>query len=141
MIFFALGILILVVSFIIAFISLAREGKESVGDQEINGSSVIKTSKNPALGTNTNISDESQLNLQSTQTGLDPNLSSISKVMQPRQAQDQEVSAKTESFPWEQQASVDLEAKPETSDDQDLEPTERSKGVISLQDLANKREI
>ena len=139
MIFVFLGIVILVVSFIIAFISLMREARGSVNDQEISGPFVID-SKNPTLSTN--MSDGSQLNLQSTGTGSNPNLSSISKGMQPSQVQEPEDIAKTASFPWEQQASFDLERKPETSDEQGLKPTERLKGVISLQkDLANKREI
>ena len=134
-----MGIVILVVSFIIAFISLMREARGSVNDQEISGPSVID-SKNPALSTN--MSDGSQLNLQSTEIGSNPNLSSISKGMQPSQAQEPEDIAKTASFPWEQRASFNLERKPETSDEQGLKPTERLKGVISLQkDLANKREI
>ena len=138
MIFIFLGIVILVVSFIIAFISLMREQRGSVNDQEISGPFVID-SKNPALSTN--MSDGSQLNLQSTEIGSNPNLSSISKGMQPSQAQEPEDIAKTASFPWEQQASFDLERKPGTSDEQGLEPTAKLRGVISIKNIVNKREI
>ena len=130
MIFVFLGIVILVVSFIIAFISLMREARGSVNDQEISGPFVID-SKNPA-----------QPNLQPTESGSNPNLSFLSKEMQPSQTQEPEDISETASFPWEQRASFNLERKPETSDEQGLKPTERLKGVISLQkDLANKREI
>lgn len=129
----------MVVSFIIAFVSLTREKRDSDGDQESLDLESFDTTL--ASKPNSDLGQKPQLQTQALPSQSGPNLNFSTPKASSVQAQNQQDTAASAPFPWEQQATVDLGAKPETSDDQGLKPTDKLQGMISLQDLANKREI
>ena len=122
MIFFTLGILILVVSFFIAFISLARKQKgnfpplQSVdAPQQINNpfsSADLKISKQPKTDLN-QVPIEEKEHLETA----------------------------AEPFFWEQRDSVDIGQNLSSPSQDDTKPSQNLRGEISLKEMTRKDEV
>ena len=123
MIFFALGILILVVSFIIAFISLVREQKGNLGQlQSTEAKQLIN-------------SQFSSADLQiSKQPKTDSNQTSHEK-------KEYLKTAANEPFFWEEQDSVDISQNLPSPSQDDTKPPRNLRGQTFLKDMARKDEV
>ena len=123
MIFFALGILILVVSFIIAFISLAREQKGNVPQPQ--------SADTPQL-----------MNSQFSSAGL--KISKHPKADSNQTSGEEKEHLKTaanEPFFWEQRDSVDTGQNLPSSSQDDTTPPQNLRGEISLKDMTRRDEV
>ena len=123
MIFFALGILILVVSFIIAFISLAREQKGNLGQlQSTDAEQLINSQFSSA-----------DLKI-SNQPKTDSNQASHEK-------KEHLKTAAKEPFFWEQQDSINTGQNLPSPSQDDTKPPRNLRGQIFLKDMTRKDEV